>query len=175
MSTILTVRLGADAFEALRYYARKHAGGSHSAAAAQIIRKHLKLPEPSQRGGQDRETGAAAVHWGEDAVGMVAKVLGATKVTSERGNLYRNDGRLVLIKNARGKGDRVNVLVSMRDRYTVLYAGFWDEGGTKCDVFQVSATDVAKHARIVTHGKMMQLDRGTLERLGCPSVRHSWT
>jgi hypothetical protein len=167
VSTIVTCRLPRDILDVLDCYATEHGGGSRSAAVEQILRRFLGVADPSLEDGQNRASGAEANAWGRTAAEVVAKKLGAEKEADEQANIYRlANGQRVLVKNARGKGDRVNVLPNFLGRFEVLCAGFWDQQGTQCDLFEVPADLFEKHAHEATRGKFLQIDRRTIERLG---------
>jgi hypothetical protein len=165
MSTIVTCRLPENVLGALDRYAAEHSGGARSAAVEQILRQSLEVADPLPEDGQNRASGAAANAWGRTAAETVAAALGADRVAGEQANIYRlADGTRVLVKNAKGRGDRINVLPGLLGRFKVLCAGFWD--GQGCDLFKVPAALFEKHAHQATGGKFLQIDRRTIERLG---------
>jgi hypothetical protein len=167
VSTILPCRLPEDVLGALDRYAAEHSGGSRSAAVEQILRRHLRVADLPQKEGQNRASGAAANAWGRTAAATVANMLGAEREAGGQANIYRlADGTPVLVKNAKGEGDRINVLPSMLGRFKILCAGFWDRQGVRCDLFKVPADLFEKHAHQATRGRFLQIDRRTIERLG---------
>lgn len=163
MSTIVTCRLDHEVLAGLDRYAAQYTNGSRSAALERLARQQLLIPAAPRTGGQDRASGAAAAAFGREAAAFLARQLGAAKIAEEPANIYGlPNGARVLIKSSRGLGDRINVLPDLRGRFHYLYAGFWDRDGTRCDLFEVPAALFAKHARKVSGGKYLQIDRGMI-------------
>ena len=170
MSTIVTCRLDEEVLAGLDRDAAEHAHGSRSAALERIVRQHLAIPVRSKTGGQDHASGRAAAAFGRAAAAFLAGQLGASKIALEPANIYRlPTGQRVLIKSSKGLGDRINVLPGMLGRFQYLCAGFWDREGTRCDLFEVPADMFARHARKVSGGKYLQIDRGMIEGLELPA------
>jgi predicted transcriptional regulator len=166
MSTVVTCRLDADLLDGLDHHAAR-AGVGRSAAIEQILRRHLGVARPPPGDRQTRDSGAAANGWGRATAGAVARSLGAARVAGEPANIFRLEGgERVLIKNSRGRGDRINILPGLLDRFETVYAGFWSRDGERCELFAIPAAVLADCAREVTRGRFLQIDRRTVGRLG---------
>jgi hypothetical protein len=167
VSSIITCRLPRDVLAALDRYVANVPDLSRSAAVAQILRRSLQVAEPPPKVGQNRDSGAVAVAFGRKACAAIAERLGLTPEPGTTANLYRQpDRRRLLLKNARGLGNRINVLPDLLDRFDVLYAGFWNESGTRCELFEVPADLFERNASPVTGGKFRQIKRAKIEQLG---------
>ncbi|HWL69343.1 MAG TPA: hypothetical protein VNS22_13300 [Geminicoccus sp.] len=166
MSTIVTCRLDDEVLAGLDRFAARYTNGSRSAALERLARQQLAIPAQPRTGGQDRASGAAAAAFGKEAAAFLAGQLRATRIVQEPANIYGlPDGTRVLIKSAKGLGERINVLPGLLGRFHYLHAGFWDRQGTACDLFELPADLFVRHARKASQGKYLQIDRGTVECL----------
>ena len=72
---------------------------------------------------QDRESGAAAAHFGHKAAAAIGAKIGATKLSS-RSKEFELNGKRVTIRTARKKTNDFGVLYAMLDRVESVIAAY---------------------------------------------------
>ena len=72
---------------------------------------------------QNRESGAEAANFGHEAAALIAKAIGAKKLTLNS-NEFELAGRRVTIRTARLGNNQVGVLYDMLDRVQLVIAAF---------------------------------------------------